>query len=116
MNFWVPKRNELAEFGSSGLESLLALTMELVHNGHLPLSDALAKVTAAPSRLLDLPTGRLYAGAPADLLIFDPDKPARIEPDTFISKSKNSPFDGRLVQGQVIRTVVDGRSIYTNDV
>lgn len=107
---------ELAEFGSSGLESLLALTMELVHNGHLPLSDALAKVTAAPSRLLDLPTGRLYAGAPADLLIFDPDKPARIEPDTFISKSKNSPFDGRLVQGQVIRTVVDGRSIYTNDV
>lgn len=106
---------ELAEFGSSGLESLLALTMELVHNGHLPLCDALAKVTAAPSRLLDLPTGRLYAGAPADLLIFDPDKPARIEPDTFISKSKNSPFDGRLVQGQVIRTVVDGRSIYTND-
>jgi dihydroorotase len=106
---------ELAEFGSSGLETLLALTLELVHNEHLSLSEALGKVTAAPSRLLDLPTGRLYAGAPADLVIFDPDKPARIEPDTFISKSKNSPFDGRLVQGQVIRTVVDGRTIYTAD-
>ncbi len=106
---------ELAEFGSSGLETLLALTLELVHNEHVSLSEALRKVTAAPSRLLDLPTGRLYAGAPADLVIFDPDKPARIEPDTFISKSKNSPFDGRLVQGQVIRTVVDGRTIYTAD-
>lgn len=106
---------ELAEFGSSGLESLLALTLELVHNGHLSLTDALARVTSAPSALLKLPTGRLYAGAPADLVIFDPDKPARIEPDTFISKSKNSPFDGRLVQGQVIRTVVDGRTIHTGN-
>lgn len=104
---------ELAESGSSGLESLLALTLELVHNGHLSLIDALAKVTAAPSALLKLPTGRLYAGAPADLVIFDPDKPARIEPDSFVSKSKNCPFDGRLVQGQVIRTVVDGRTIHT---
>jgi dihydroorotase len=106
---------ELAEFGSSGLETLLALTLELVHNGHLSLPDALAKVTSAPSRLLNLPTGRLYAGAPADLMIFNPDKPARIDPDTFISKSKNSPFDGRLVQGKVIRTVVDGRTIFTAD-
>ncbi len=83
---------ELARIGSSGLESLLALTLELVHNGHLSLIDALAKVTSSPSALLKLPTGRLYAGAPADLVIFDPDKPARIEPDSFVSKSKNSPL------------------------
>lgn len=106
---------ELAEFGSSGLESLLTLTLELVHNGHLSLPEALNKVTAAPSALLKLPTGRLAAGAAADLVIFDPDRPARIEPDTFVSKSKNSPFDGRLVQGQVVRTVVDGRTIYLRD-
>lgn len=106
---------ELAEFGSSGLESLLALTLELVHNGHLSLPEALAKVTSAPSALLKLPTGRLAAGASADLVIFDPDRPTRIEPDSFTSKSKNSPFDGRLVQGQVIRTVVDGRTIYLRD-
>jgi len=48
-------------------------------------------------------------------VIFDPNRPTRIEPDTFISKSKNSPFDGRLVQGRVIRTVVDGRTIHTID-
>lgn len=104
---------ELAEFGAAGLESLLALTLELVHNGHLELPAALAKVTVRPAELLDLPVGRLYAGAPADLVLFDPDRPTRIDPDRFISKSKNSPFDGRLVQGQVIRTVVDGRTIYT---
>jgi dihydroorotase len=105
---------ELAEFGAAGLESLLALTLELVHNEHLELPAALAKVTARPAELLDLPVGRLHVGAPADIVIFDPDKPNRIEPDNFTSKSKNSPFDGRLVQGRVIRTIVDGRTIYTD--
>ncbi|MEK9831680.1 MAG: dihydroorotase [Rhodospirillaceae bacterium] len=105
---------ELAEFGAAGLESLLALTLELVHNEHLGLPAALAKVTARPAELLDLPVGRLHVGGPADIVIFDPNKPNRIEPDNFTSKSKNSPFDGRLVQGRVIRTIVDGRTIYTD--
>jgi len=104
---------EQAEFGAAGLESLLALTLELVHNEHLELSAALAKVTARPAELLNLPVGRLHVGGPADMVIFDPDHPCRIEPDNFTSKSKNSPFDGRLVQGRVIRTIVDGRTIYT---
>jgi len=104
---------EQAEFGAAGLESLLALTLELVHNGHLEMSAALAKVTARPAELLDLPVGRLHVGGAADIVIFDPERPSRIEPDSFRSKSKNSPFDGRLVQGRVIRTIVDGRTIYT---
>ena len=105
---------EQAEFGAAGLESLLSLTLELVHNGHLELPAALAKVTARPAELLDLPVGRLHVGGAADIVIFDPDRPGRIEPDGFTSKSKNSPFDGRLVQGRVIRTIVDGRTIYTD--
>ncbi|MEK9966854.1 MAG: dihydroorotase [Rhodospirillaceae bacterium] len=105
---------ELAEFGAAGLESLLALTLELVHNEYLELPAALAKVTARPAELLDLPVGRLHVGGPADIVIFDPNKPNRIEPDNFTSKSKNSPFDGRLVQGRVIRTIVDGRTIHTD--
>lgn len=105
---------EQAEFGAAGLESLLSLTLELVHNGHLELPAALAKVTARPAELLDLPVGRLHVGGAADIVIFDPDRPGRIEPDRFTSKSKNSPFDGRLVQGRVIRTIVDGRTIYTD--
>lgn len=105
---------EQAEFGAAGLESLLALTLELVHNGHLEMSAALAKVTARPAELLNLSVGRLHVGGAADITIFDPERPCRIEPDSFRSKSKNSPFDGRLVQGRVMRTIVDGRTIYTD--
>jgi len=104
---------EQAEFGAVGLETLLQLTLELRHNGHLKLPAALARVTCRPADILGLPVGRLSVGGPADLVVFDPDRPMRIEPDNFVSKSKNSPFDGRLVQGQVLRTVVDGRTIFT---
>jgi dihydroorotase len=104
---------EQAEFGAVGLETLLQLTLELRHNGHLNLPNALARITYQPADLLGLPVGRLSVGGPADLVVFDPDRPVRIEPDSFVSKSKNSPFDGRLVQGQVLRTVVDGRTIFS---
>ncbi|MGE0256066.1 MAG: dihydroorotase family protein [Alphaproteobacteria bacterium] len=106
---------EVAEYGAVGLETLLPVTLELVHNGHLSLRDALALLTMRPANVLGLGAGRLVAGAPADLVIFDPDAPGRIEPDNFRSKSKNSPFDGRLVQGRVLRTVVDGRPVYVAD-
>ena len=98
--------------GGIGLETLLPLTLELAHNGHLSLVEALRKVTITPAGRMGLPVGRLSPGAPADLILFDPDRPWRIDADRLRSKSKNSPFDGRLVQGQVLRTVVDGRTIY----
>jgi dihydroorotase len=106
---------EQAEFGAVGLETLLPLTLELVHNGHMALVDALACITARPAARLGLPGGTLTVGRPADLVLFDPDRPGRIDPDSFRSKSKNSPFDGRLIQGVVLRTVVDGRTVYTAD-
>ncbi len=102
-----------AEFGIIGLETLLPLTLELYHNGDLSLLDALAKITSAPADLLRRPFGRLQKGAPADLLLFDPNKPRQIDENTFRSKSKNSPFDKRPVQGCVIRTVVEGRTVYS---
>lgn len=101
-----------AEFGIIGLETLLPLTLELYHNGNLSLLDALAKVTSAPAGLLGRPFGRLARGAPADLLLFDPDRPRQIEEASFRSKSKNSPFDKRPVQGCVVRTVVEGRTVF----
>ena len=101
-----------AEFGIIGLETLLPLTLELYHNGDMSLLDALAKVTSKPADLLGCPFGRLERGAPADLLIFDPDKPRQIDETTFRSKAKNAPFDMRPVQGVVRRTVVEGRTIY----
>ncbi|MCF8482482.1 MAG: dihydroorotase [Rhodospirillum sp.] len=101
-----------AAFGAVGLETLLAISMELVHNGQLSLLDMLARMTSAPADLLGLEAGRLREGAKADLVIFDPDRPWQIVADKFLSKSKNSPFDGRPVQGRVLRTVVDGRTVY----
>jgi dihydroorotase len=62
--------------------------------------------------MLGLPGGRLQRGAPADLVLFDPDKPWLIEEKKLRSKSKNSPYDTRPVQGQVARTIVGGRTVF----
>jgi dihydroorotase, multifunctional complex type len=104
-----------AEFGGVGLETLLAVTLELYHNGHLDLLDALKLVTSAPAAILGLKAGRLKVGAAADLVLFDPDRAWVVDPERFRSKSKNSPFDGRPVQGQVVRTVIDGRSVFNRN-
>lgn len=104
-----------AAFGIIGLETLLPLTLELYHNGHLSLLDALARLTVNPAQLLGLPYGRLARGAPADFIMFDPDAPWRIQETGFRSKSKNSPFDGRPVQGRVLRTVVGGRPVFQTE-
>ena len=101
-----------AASGIVALETLLPLTLELYHNGHLGLLEALAKLTRSPATILRLPEGRLAVGAAADLIVFDLDRPRRIDVDAFRSKSKNSPFDGRPVQGRVLRTIVAGRSVF----
>jgi dihydroorotase len=101
-----------AAFGAVGLETLLPLSLALYHKGALALLDLLAKLTLRPAEILGLPLGRLAKGGPADLLLFDPDAPWRIDPDAFRSKSKNSPFEDMPVQGRALRTVVAGRSLY----
>jgi dihydroorotase len=101
-----------AEFGIIGLETLLALTLELYHNGSVPLLKLLACLTCNPARLLKLQSGRLAPGAPADLLLFDPDTPWRIDEKKFRSKAKNSPYDGRRVQGHALRTIVGGETVF----
>jgi dihydroorotase len=69
-------------------------------------------LTLNPAQILRLPVGRLAVGAPADLVLFDPDQPWQICPDAFLSKSKNAPFDDRPVKGRVQLTIVDGRTIF----
>lgn len=101
-----------AEFGGVGLETLLAVTLDLYHNGHLSLMEALRRVTSAPADLLGLDSGRLRRGGAADLVLFDPDRVWRVVSDRLVGKSKNSPFDGRPVQGRVLRTVIDGRTVF----
>ena len=101
-----------AEPGIVGLETMLPLALELYHKGEIDLLDLLAKMTCNPARLLDLPSGVLTVGAPADLVLFDLDRPTLIDVARFASKSKNSPFDGRPVQDVVMATLVDGRFVY----
>ena len=101
-----------AAYGIVGLETLLALSLELYHNRHLGLLDLVRLMTLNPAQILRLPVGRLAVGAPADLVIFNLDQPWQICPDDFLSKSKNAPFDDRPVRGRVRLTIVDGRTIF----
>jgi dihydroorotase len=103
----------IAEPGIVGLETLLPLSLQLYHNDRIGLLDLLARLTVRPAEILGLNAGRLAKGAPADLLIFEPQRAWKIDPETFSSKSKNTPFEGLPVQGRVCRTVVDGRALFT---
>jgi len=98
--------------GGVGIQSLLAITLELYHNGHMDLITALDLITRKSAELMALPAGRLSKGAAADLTLIDPNRGWKISEKTLVSKSKNSPFDGRPVQGQALMTVVDGRIIH----
>jgi len=104
-----------AAFGGVGLETLLAITLELVHNGHLGLLDALGLITHHPADLLGLHAGRLKVGHAADLMLFNPDTGWKIDADKLRSRAKNTPFDGRPVQGRVLRTMIDGRTVFKID-
>jgi dihydroorotase len=95
-----------------GLETLLPALLTLHHDGHAPLIQLIRAVTLAPARAIGLSAGRLAVGAPADLVLCDIDAPRLIDAEDLVSKSKNSAFDGRRLQGEVRMTLVDGRVVY----
>ena len=101
-----------AEDGAIGLETMLAAGLRLVHSGDVPLLTLLRAMSTRPADLLGLPGGSLTVGAPADLVLFDPDEPWVLDATTLKSKSKNTPFDEARFQGRVLRTVVAGRTVY----
>lgn len=101
-----------AAFGAVGLETLLPATLSLVHAGTLPLARVIAAMTTAPASLMGLDAGRLEKGAPADLTLTDINVPWILDPEQLKSKSKNTPFDERRLQGRAIRTIVGGKAVY----
>ena len=101
--------------GIVGLETMFPLSMELYHNGRLSLLDLLAKITINPAKLIGLQAGELKKGSAADLTLFDPDAPWTIKVADLKSKSQNAPYDGRPVQGQILRTWVNGRLAFSLD-
>ena len=101
-----------AAFGIVGLETMLPLSLELYHNGALSLREVMRRLTCGPADIINEPAGRLKKGVRADLTLIDLDHEWTIECNSFQSKSKNSPFDGRKVKGRAIKTFVNGFSVY----
>ena len=103
---------EEAASGAVALETLLPAALRLYHAGALDLPTLFRAMSLNPAKRLGLPAGRLSAGAPADLVLFDADAPFILDRAKLLSKSKNTPFDGARMQGKVLATFVDGHIVY----
>jgi dihydroorotase len=101
-----------ADFGAIGLETLLAAGLRLVHAGRISLPGLLRAMTSRPAEILRLPQGRLKKGAPADLILFDPDEPFVLRKEHLKSRCKNTPFDEARLQGVVKATLVAGLFVH----
>lgn len=101
-----------APFGIVGLETSLGLTLRLVQQGRLTLERAITCLTSAPATVLGLPKGTLKPGAAADITLINPDVSWTVDPGRFRSKGRNTPFSGWTLRGQVIRTLVRGKTVY----
>lgn len=101
-----------AAAGGAGLATLLGVTLARVHGGDLTLLQALDLMTARPARLLGIGAGRLAKGAPADLVLFDPDRAWQVKDGHLPGKAQNSPFDGRALEGRVVGTWKSGRKVF----
>lgn len=106
---------EEAASGAVALETLLPAAMRLYHAEQLDLPTLFRAMSLNPAKRLGLPGGRLSVGAPADLVLFDPDAPFVMDRTTLQSKSKNTPFDGQRMQGKVLATYVAGQPVYERE-
>jgi dihydroorotase len=104
-----------APFGVTGFETALALALELVHAGRLPLARMVELFTTGPARVLGR-TRRIAEGEPADLTLFSTEHPWTFRASESASKSRNSPFEGREFRGAPMATIVAGRIVYRREV
>ena len=102
----------LALNGIVGLETALPLTLRLVEEGVLTLTEAIARLTIGPARALGLPGGTLEVGRAADITLVDPTCKWTLDPARLLSRSKNTPFGGWQLKGAAALTMVDGRVVY----
>ncbi len=107
---------QAADFGLIGLETSLGLSLKLVHDGVLSLSQLVARMSTYPARILGIPGGSLAVGAPADLTLIDLNREWQVDAKTFASKSRNCPFHGWTLKGRAVMTVVNGRVVWEQSV
>ncbi|MDI6744567.1 MAG: dihydroorotase [Thermodesulfovibrionales bacterium] len=108
------KDEKLREFdhapsGISGLETAISLSLNLVHEGVLTIQQLVGKMAMNPAKILGLNKGTLTAGADADIVIVDINKEFKVDVERFVSKGKNTPFDGRVLKGMPVMTVCKGK-------
>ncbi len=103
---------EYAANGISGLETSLSLSLNLIHSKILSWPELVSRMSTHPARILNLPKGTLKEGADADITVIDPLLQWTVDVRTFRSRGKNSPFNGRQMQGKAILTIVGGEIKY----
>jgi dihydroorotase len=100
-----------APFGIVGLETMLALTLALVHAGVLSVPAAIRALTVGPATALGIAAGRLAPGSVADVTIIDPDACWTVDPAAFRSRSRNTPFAGMALRGKALAVCLGGRVV-----
>jgi dihydroorotase len=109
------KEREFADapFGIVGLETALGVLLtDLVHTGIIDLPTLVDRLACAPARVFQLPGGSLARGAPAHVTVFDPNVEWAVDPSTFVSKGRNTPYAHRLLRGRALVTIVGGQVIH----
>lgn len=107
-----------APSGISGFETAFGSLMALVHQGRIPMSKLISKLTAEPARMLGERHGKLgtlAVGAPADITIVDPNREWLVDTAEFASKGRNTPLAGTTLRGKVVVTLVGGAVVYRDD-
>jgi len=104
-----------APFGIIGLETAFSLSLALVREGHLSLSELIYRLSFRPAALFGLPHGRLVPGGLADFVLLDLSGEWEAGRPGYYSKSRNSPFTGSLMKGKVLKTIVGGRVVFDGE-
>jgi dihydroorotase len=101
-----------AAFGAVGLDTMLSAALQLFHSNDIGLARLVEAMSQQPAAILGLESGRLAAGAPADFAVLDLNKSWKVEDSALRSRSKNSPFEHRTLEGRAVETVVAGRTVF----
>jgi dihydroorotase len=101
-----------ADSGFSLFETAFATMLGLVHTGVLDLPALIERMTVAPARVYNLPHGTLRPGAPADIVIFDPELEWVVDRERFLSKGHNTPYHGLPMKGRALRTIFGGETVF----
>jgi dihydroorotase len=99
--------------GAIGLETMLAAALRLYHSGEVPLVRLIDALSTRPARIFGLDAGTLAPGARADIVLIDTDEPWLATKDSFVSRSKNTPFEDARFTGRAVSTYVAGKRVHT---